>query len=392
VLICLPTRKLQAIRKSEPEFIMRGILMRTGQRDVHTTPLKRRLSITYEELETLKKSIKVSVLNELRAEMENVSDQDSIKDIVLSEIRTELMGIPNPALLKASILNELKTELKASGINDSGAADRKLRELAGVQDGLVRELLDQKMLIKKLETQIGDLTKHLEDAKKTAQVVPLSVVPPSITLALPEDPLDLPPLPPLSRKTKQRPEPRTENPAYRLGQVKEAPASLPGTGAKVQLKFREVDPAELDREEAETKCEYIIAESGDKRRYVGTVRPAPSIKRPSWQQPSIREPSRQQSPVREPSRQQSPVREPPRQQSPVREPPRQQPPEPSFSQRQPSAVRTGPAKNQPADDYKCEYIIAEKTSKKHFIEESVDVRENEDAEVITCSRKKTRAL
>ena len=54
--------------------------MRTGQRDVHNTPLKRRLSITYEELETLKKSIKVSVLNELRAEMENVSDQESLKD------------------------------------------------------------------------------------------------------------------------------------------------------------------------------------------------------------------------------------------------------------------------------------------------------------------------
>ena len=88
--------------------------MRTGQRDVHNTPLKRRLSITYEELETLTKSIKVSVLNELRAEMENVSDQDSIKDLVLSEIRTELMGIPNPALLKASILNELRMELKTS--------------------------------------------------------------------------------------------------------------------------------------------------------------------------------------------------------------------------------------------------------------------------------------
>ena len=115
VVICLAGKKLQAIRKPEPEFLIRGILMRTGQRDVHNTPLKRRLSITYEELETLKKSIKVSVLNELRAEMENVSDHDSIKDLVLSEIRTELMGIPNPALLKASILNELRMELKASG-------------------------------------------------------------------------------------------------------------------------------------------------------------------------------------------------------------------------------------------------------------------------------------
>lgn len=337
--------------------------MRTGQRDVHNTPLKRRLSITYEELETLKKSIKVSVLNELRAEMENDSDPDSIKDLVLSEIRTELMGIPNPALLKASILNELKTELKASGENDSGTVDRKLRELAGIQDGLVRELLDQKTLIKKLEMQIGDLAKQLEDAKKTAPVAPPSVAPPSvvpssITLALPEDPLDLPPL---SRKPKQNSGLRKENPAYRRSQFKEAPAFLPGTGAKVQLKFREVEPTELDREEAETKCEYIIAESGDKRGLRGTMRQGHPIREPARQQPSIRTQFRQQA---------------------LR---------PSFPERQPSSVRTDPAKTQSADDYKCEYIIAERPSKKHLIEESVDVRENEDAELITCSRKSSRA-
>ena len=52
-------------------------------------------------------------------------------------------------------------------------ADRKLRELAGIQDGLVRELLDQKMLIKKLETEIGNLTKRLEDVKKAAPLLPL---------------------------------------------------------------------------------------------------------------------------------------------------------------------------------------------------------------------------
>ena len=332
--------------------------MRTGQRDVHNIPLKRRLSITYEELETLKKSIKVSVLNELRAEMENVSAQESIKDIVLSEIRTELMGIPNPALLKASILNELKMELKASGESDSGVADRKLRELAGIQDGLVRELLDQKVLIKKLGTQIGNLTKQLEDAKKTALAAPPSVVPSSITLALPEDPLDLPPL---SRNPKQKSEPRKENPTYRPGQFKEAPTSLPGTGAKVQLKLREVEPAELDREEAVTKCEYIIAESGDKRQLKGTLRQDSSIREAARHQPSIRTE------------------------------PKKQPTGLLFPQRQPSAVRTGPPKTQPADDYKCEYIIAEKTSKKHFIEESVDVRENEDAELITCSKKNSRA-
>ncbi|AKB13371.1 hypothetical protein MSTHC_1676 [Methanosarcina thermophila CHTI-55] len=344
----MPPRKFQAIRKSEPEFIIRGILMRTGQRDVHNTPLKRRLSITYEELETLKKSIKVSVLNELRAEMENVSDHESIKDLVLSEIRTELMGIPNPALLKASILNELRMELKVSGENESEATDRKLKELASIQDGLVRELLDQKTLIKKMETQIENLTKQLEDAKVAASVVPPSVASPSIALALPEDPLDLPPL---SRKLKQKPEFRKENPTYRVGEFREAPASLPGTNAKVQLKLKEIEPAELDREEVETKCEYIIAESGDKRRLKGAVR----------QQPLIREPLGQQY-----SRS-------------------------SFPQRQPPVVITDPVEPQPKDDYKCEYIIAEKTTKKHFIEESVDVREAEDAELIICSRKPARA-
>lgn len=316
--------------------------MRTGQRDVHNTPFKRRLSITYEELETLKKSIKVSVLNELRAEMENVSDQDSIKDLVLSEIRTELMGIPDPALLKASILNELRVELKASREKDSGSADRKLRELAGIQDGLVRELLDQKTLIKKLEAQLGNLIKQLEDAKKAAPVISS---PSSITVSHPEDPLDLPPLP---RIPKQRPESRKENSTYRLGEFKEAPASLPGTGAKVQLKFREVEPAELDRENVEVKCEYIIAESGDRRRLKGTSR----------QQPLMRT-----------------------------EPARQQFPRPLSPVRQPSAVRPPPERTQSADDYKCEYIIAEKSSKKHFIEESVDVREDEDAEIITCNRR-----
>ncbi len=69
------------------------------------------------------------------------------------------------------------------------------------------------------------------------------------------------------------------------------------------------------------------------------------------------------------------------------EPARQQFPRSLSPVRQPSAVRPPPERTQPADDYKCEYIIAEKSSKKHFIEESVDVREDEDAEIITCNRR-----
>jgi chromosome segregation ATPase len=170
--------------------------MRTGQRDVHNLP-KRRLSISYEELETLKKSIKVSVINELRAEMEGLSDQESLKDTVLSEIRTELMGIPNPALLKASILNELRMELKAPR-NDLEAADRRLKDIAGVQDGLLRELLDQKTIIRKLETEVVNLTKKIEEMKNTFQVPT-----PAFSFISHEDPLDLPPL---SKKPKHAPE------------------------------------------------------------------------------------------------------------------------------------------------------------------------------------------
>lgn len=316
--------------------------MRTGQRDVHNTP-KRRLSISYEELETLKKSIKVSVINELRAEMESISDQESLKDTVLSEIRTELMGIPNPALLKASILNELRMELKAPRGNDLEAAERRVREIAGVQDGLVRELLDQKTVIKKLEAEIENLTKKLEEIKNTAQAPA-----PSYSFIPHEDPLDLPPL---SKKPKHASEFRKETPAaYEMIEFREAPAPLPGTSAKVQLKFREIEPRELDEEEKEAKCEYIIAESGDKRRFRGSMA----------QQPPVRtEPVRQSSP-------------------------RQQ----AF--RQPAPAKADPERAKPEDNYKCEYIIAEKVSKKHIIEESVDLREHEDAELITCSRKISR--
>jgi uncharacterized coiled-coil protein SlyX len=353
--------------------------MRTEQRDVHNTP-KRRMSISYDELETFKKSIKVSVLNELRAEIENVSDQESLKDTVLSEIRTELMGIPNPALLKASILNELRTELNAPREKESGAADRRLRELAGIQEGLVRELLDQKMIIKKLETEIGNLTKKLEDMKNTTQTPP-----PSVSLTLHDDPLDLPPL---SRKPKRNPEFRKETPAYGMIELREAPAPLPGTSARVQLKFREVEPRELEEEEIETKCEYIIAESGDKRRFKGNMRqqqPAEPVRQPPPRQPSssVRQSSPRQPPssVRQPSSGQP--------SSSVRQPSSEHP---QFNVRQPAYVKADSVRPRPADDYKCEYIIAEKTQKKHLIEESVDLRENEDAELITCSRKNPRAF
>ena len=316
--------------------------MRTGRRDVHNTP-KRRLSISYEELETLKKSIKVSVINELRAEMEGISDQESLKDTVLSEIRTELMGIPNPTLLKASILNELKMELKTPRGNDPEAVDRRVREIAGVQDGLLRELLDQKTIIKKLETEIKNLTKRLEDMKSVAQTPA-----PSSSFIPHEDPLDLPPL---SKKPKHTPEFRKEKPAaYEIIEFREAPAPLPGTSAKVQLKFREIEPRELDEEEIEEKCEYIIAESGDKRRFKGSMA----------QQPSVRAESVRQSPPRQPAL------------------------------RQPAPAKVDSVRTKPADDYKCEYIIAEKISKKHIIEESVDLREHEDAEIITCCRKSSR--
>lgn len=314
--------------------------MRTGQRDVHNTP-KRRLSISYEELETLKKSIKVSVINELRAEMESYSDQESIKDTVLSEIRTELMGIPNPALLKASILNELRTELKAPK-NDLETTDRRLKDIASIQDGLLRELLDQKTIIRKLETEIGNLTKKLEEMKNTFQAPT-----PAFSFIPHEDPLDLPPL---SKKPKHIPELQKETPtAYEMIEFREAPASRQGTGAKVNLRFKEIEPEELEDAVTEAQCEYIIAESGDKKRFIGSM---------------------PQQPMRMESVRQSP------------------PKQPTLRQSVPSKADSMRAKS--ADDHKCEYIIAEKISKKHIIEESVDFREHEDAEIITCCRKSSR--
>ncbi|TFH05698.1 MAG: hypothetical protein E4H06_00975 [Methanosarcina sp.] len=327
--------------------------MRTGQRDVHNTPLKRRLSITYEELETLKKSIKISVLNELQAEMEYSSDLDSFKDQILSEIRTELMGLPDSASLKASIIGELRAEFSSGKDNDSSTADRRLKELAGIQDGLVRELLDQKMLIKQLEKEVEKLSGALGGMQNTIPPSsPSPPSPPSVSLPLLEDPLDLPPL---SRKPARKLEFRKQSPsAHELIDFREAPASLPGTNAKVQLKIREVEPRELDEPEVvETKCEYIIAESGDRKRLRGNLR----------------------------------------QQTPVREAPAGQlfPTSPRSSMRHQSPVKADPVRALPDEDYKCEYIIAEKAPKKRLIDESVDLRDNEDAEIITCNRKDPQA-
>ncbi|AKB18927.1 MULTISPECIES: hypothetical protein [unclassified Methanosarcina] len=327
--------------------------MRTGQRDVHNTPLKRRLSITYEELETLKKAIKISVLNELQTEMDNSSDLDSFKDQILSEIRTELRELPDSASLKASIIGELRAEFGFGRENNSVTADQRLKELAGIQDGLVRELLDQKMIIKQLEKEVEKLSGALGGMQNTMSYSPSSPLsPPSVSLPTLEDPLDLPPL---SRKPKRKLDFRKESPsAHELIDFTEAPASLPGTNAKVQLKIKEVKPEELDEQEVvETKCEYIIAESGDRKRLRGNLR--------------------QQTPVREaPARPSSPASS-------------------RFAMRYQSPVKADPVRARPDEDYKCEYIIAEKAPKKRFIDESVDLRDNEDAEIITCNRKDPQA-
>jgi hypothetical protein len=321
--------------------------MRTGQRDMHNTPLKRRLSITYEELETLKKSIKTSVLNELQAEVETSSDLDSFKDQILSEIRTEMKGLPDSASLKASILGDLRSELIFGKKDESETIDRRVKELAGIQDGLVRELLDQKMLIKKLESEVERLSRALEGKQNT-----VTHSPPTPSLPVLEDPLDLPPL---SRKPKRKLEFRKEgSSSHEKTDFREAPASLPGTNAKVQLKIKEVEPGELDaKEPVETKCEYIIAESGDRKRFRGTLR----------------------------------------QPTPVTEAPEGHllPPRLPVTSRSRPSVKADPARSRPDEDYKCEYIIAEKAQKKHIIEESVDLRDSEDAEIITCSRKDSRA-
>jgi uncharacterized coiled-coil protein SlyX len=316
--------------------------MRTRQRDVHNIP-KRGMSISCEELETLKKSIKVSVLNELRAEMEKTSDQESLTDTVLSNTRTELMEISNPALLKASILNDLKMELNASE-NNFGVTDRRLRELAGVQDGLIRELLDQKMIMKKMKTEIENLTKKLEDMESTT-LAPSSPV----FLTSLEDPLDSSSL---SRKLRHNSEFKKETSTDGMINFGEASTHLSGISTKVQLKLKEIKPNEFDKEKIEPKCEYIIAESGDNRLYKGNIKQQLSMKL---------EPMRQQSTKN------------------------------ISTMKQNAPEKVDLIRARPASDYKGEYIIAEKAPKKHLVEESVEAREKEDAELITCSRKNPRA-
>jgi hypothetical protein len=192
-----------------------------------------------------------------------------------------------------------------------------------------------------LQTEVERLNKRLENTKRTE-----AAVSPSIAFSLPEDPLDLPPL---VGKPKHKIEPRNETPVRSaMNESRKSPPPEPS--AKNQLKLKPVEPRELDEEEIETKCEYIIAESGDKRRFKGNIRP-------------------QSRPGAESVKQQ-----------------RQQ-----YSAGKPHPVKMNPTGSLPEDDYKCEYIIAEKTSKKYLVEESVDTREKEDAELIICSRKSPRA-
>lgn len=281
--------------------------MRTGQRDLNNTPYKRRLSITYEELETLKKSITSSVLNEVRTEMEDHKNLESMKELVLSEIRSELMDILNPTSLKASIVKELRLELKNLYKPDEDeTVERKIKEMAGVQAGLVRELLDQKTVIKKLESEVEKLSGTIEEMKKTTPAPP-----PSISLSLLEDPLDLPPL---SRKPKHRAEGlKEDSSAHEVPEIKEVPH--PNTGAKFQLKVKEPEPGSKTVPE-KGKCEYIIAESGGSKKH-----------RFPYQKPQQKE------------------------------------------------------------NQNCEYIIAEKNETQVLKRESVLEREEEDAEIITCSKK-----
>jgi len=264
----------------------------------------------------------------------------------VSEIKAELKELPDLASLRASILCELRSELISGKKDESEATDRRVKELAGIQDGLVRELLDQKMLIKNLEAEVKILSKALEGKQNT-----ITYSPPVPSLPILEDPLDLPPL---SRKPKRKLEFRKEGPSSQeLIDFREAPASLPGTNTKVQLKIKEIEPRELDAQDpVETKCEYIIAESGDRKRFRGTLR---------QQTPIIEAPAGHLFPPRLP-----------------------------VSSRTRSPVNAEPVRARPDEDYKCEYIIAEKAPRKHIIDESVDLRDNEDAEIITCNRKDPR--
>lgn len=241
--------------------------MKSGQRDLHDNPLKRRLSISYEELENLHESIKASVLKELRAEMgknpaqkplnSNYLNQkplslQTLKDSIISEIRTELIeggSLSNSLSLKNSILNELHMELeKPSG------TDQKLKEMKLFNDGLLRELLDQKTVVKKLEEQVQQLSVKFKNVSAKVSAVQPPLLDDSLVL------------PPLSRKPGHGGNIKKKAALGRERvEVREVPAPLPGSSSKVKLKIEDEFPESGIVKKPETKCEYIIAESGELR-------------------------------------------------------------------------------------------------------------------------------
>lgn len=232
--------------------------MQSGQRDLNNRSPKRRLSIGYKELEALHESIRVSVLNEIKAEMEKSPDQEFLKTSILSDIRDELVGLPNPASFKASILNELRMELGYFSGKGSSGVELKLKEMKVLHDGLLRELLDQKTVVTKLEARVKQLSEKLEKLESKAPASVSTPIPPSLF----DDPLDLPPL---SRRPKQRVDIKKKAPLAREHiEVREVPAPLPGTSTKLELKVEDEFPEDAAAEEAAaSRCEYIIAESGE---------------------------------------------------------------------------------------------------------------------------------
>ncbi|MDD3041635.1 MAG: hypothetical protein PHW56_01600 [Methanosarcinaceae archaeon] len=174
-----------------------------------------------------------------------------MKDSILSEIRAEMVEggtFSNSISLKTSILNELRMELERPA-----GTEQKLKEMKILHDGLLRELLDQKIVVKKLEEQVRQLSGQLEKLENKAP--PLNKPPPLL-----DDSLDLPPLsrkPGAGVKKKAVPRERVE--------VREVPAPLPGSSTKVKLKIEDEFPENGIVEKPETKCEYIIAESGELR-------------------------------------------------------------------------------------------------------------------------------
>lgn len=186
-------------------------------------------------------------------------NQQALKASILSEIRKEFMenaASSSSELLKNSVLKELHKEF---GNLKPSETEQKLKEMKNLHDGLLRELLDQKTVVKKLEERINQLSEKLEKLEKLEELEQLGKKSYPFKPPLLKDPLPIHTQKRIkSVEAKKRPEPTQEG-----FSIKDVSQTQPERSARVKLKIEDEAPETQALENPETKCEYIIAESGE---------------------------------------------------------------------------------------------------------------------------------